>query len=218
MALIFNVSTFLQLFWLTLWTIMWETKSLMKTLNDKTIRLCFFTATISCISAYPAMTKSFSHIFIWNRNSFWITKWLDWLSFSQRLSVVFQHETVDGKLEIVPYNLNHKICAHFNVCALTILKKDLGVLSILVCNDFMDLMDLVLMDYKDLPAASLPQVHCPRISYKSKVMVFWSINPSTSPFSLSGKILINVFEANRYLALFLWSPWGMSRNRLWPVK
>ena len=50
--------------------------------------------------------------------------------FSQRLSIVFQHETVDGKLEIVPYNLNHKICAHFNVCALTILKKDLGVLVV----------------------------------------------------------------------------------------
>jgi len=49
---------------------------------------------------------------------------------SQRLSIVFQHETVDGKLEIVPYNLNHKICAHFNVCALTILKKDLGVLVV----------------------------------------------------------------------------------------
>jgi len=52
------------------------------------------------------------------------------LFFSQRLSFVFQHETVDGKLEIVPYNLNHKICAHFNVCALTILKKDLGVLVV----------------------------------------------------------------------------------------
>ena len=50
--------------------------------------------------------------------------------FSQRLSIVFQHETVDVKLEIVPYNLNHKICAHFNVCALTILKKDLGVLVV----------------------------------------------------------------------------------------
>jgi len=52
------------------------------------------------------------------------------LNISQRLSFVFQHETVDGKLEIVPYNLNHKICAHFNVCALTILKKDLGVLVV----------------------------------------------------------------------------------------
>jgi len=69
--------------------------------------------------------------------------------------------------------------------------------------------------YKDFDC---PQVHCPRISYKSKVMVFWEMSPSTSFFKLSGRILINVLEANLYLALFLWSPCGISLKRLWPVR
>merc|ERR1719340_325514 len=39
-----------------------------------------------------------------------------------------------------------------------------------------------------------------KISYKSKVMVFPAIRPSTSAFSSLGKILIKVLEANLYLA------------------
>merc|ERR1719431_1611968 len=62
-----------------------------------------------------------------------------------------------------------------------------------------------------------PQVHCPRISYRSKVMVLLEIRPSTSVFRLAGRTLIRVLEAKRYLARFLWSPWGRSLNRPWAV-
>merc|ERR1719431_2289563 len=66
-------------------------------------------------------------------------------------------------------------------------------------------------------AVSWPQVHWPRISYKSRVIVFFSIKASTSVFLPAGRILMRVLEANLYLALFLWSPWGMSANMRWAV-
>jgi len=62
---------------------------------------------------------------------------------------------------------------------------------------------VIVMIYKDFPC---PQVHWPKISYRSKVMVFWLIKFSTSAFISVGRILIRVLEANLYFARFLWSP------------
>ena len=61
------------------------------------------------------------------------------------------------------------------------------------------------------------QVQVPRISYRSRVIAPFSIRPSTSVLWAAGRILIRVLEANLYLALFLWSPWGMSLNIRWAV-
>ena len=47
------------------------------------------------------------------------------------------------------------------------------------------------------------QVQVPRISYRSRVIAFCSIRPSTSFLLASGRILIRVLEANLYLARFL---------------
>ena len=49
-------------------------------------------------------------------------------------------------------------------------------------------------------------MHWPKISYRSSVIASFAIRPSTSFFKFSGKMRINVLEANLYLALFLWSP------------
>ena len=48
-----------------------------------------------------------------------------------------------------------------------------------------------------------PQVHWPRISYRSMVISFFSMRPSTSSLRSWGNTRIRVLEANLYLALFL---------------